>query len=70
MNKKSKLKSMGIYSTESKECGCELRRYAGGKVITTGCKVHSNVIEYVCPACGKKLKNLHLLKECKWSHAK
>jgi len=60
---------MGIYSLESRECGCEIRRYSGGRVITIGCKDHRNITGYVCPICGKKYKKKPLLKKCRWSHA-
>jgi len=68
LNTKSNKKSMGIYSLESRGCGCEIRRYTGGKVITIGCKDHSNNDEYVCPICGKR-QTMKQLKECRWSHA-
>ena len=68
MKTKSGLKSFGIYSLENKYCGCQIRRYAGGIVITIGCQVHSNRTEYICPVCKKK-QSKKQLKECKWSHA-
>jgi len=68
MNTKSGLKSFGIYSLENVHCGCQIRRYAGGRVVTIGCQVHSNQTEYICPVCGKK-QSKKQLKECKWSHA-
>ena len=69
MNTKSGLKTFGIYSLENKYCGCQIRRYAGGRVITIGCQVHSNQIEFICPVCGGKKQSRKQLKECKWSHA-
>lgn len=69
MSKKSNHKRKGIYSSESRECGCEIRRYSGGKIITIGCQNHHNITEYVCPICEKKHKNYQLLKECRWTHA-
>ena len=69
MRKKSNQRPMGIYSLELRECGCEIKRYSGGRVNTIGCKDHRNIIEYVCPICEKKYKKKQLLKECRWSHA-
>ena len=47
------LKSMGLYSLELKDCGCKIKRFTGGKVVTIGCKNHQNSLEYVCPICEK-----------------
>ena len=54
MNKTSDLKPMGLYSLEEKNCGCKVKRYSGGKVVTIGCMKHETVLEYVCPICEKK----------------
>ena len=62
------LKSYGICSLEEIDCGCKIRRYVGGRIITIGCNDHTNKIEYVCPVCKKKLSKKQL-KECRWSHA-
>jgi len=68
LSTKSNQRPRGIYSSESRECGCEIRRYVGGSVIIVGCKDHPNHTEYVCPICGKKQSKKQLI-ECRWSHA-
>jgi len=68
MNKQDNSKFRGIYSLEIKDCGCKIRRYSGGRVITIGCNAHSDRNEYICPICGKK-QSKKQLKTCKWSHA-
>ncbi len=58
-----------IYSQKSELCGCKIRQYAGGKVITKSCEDHSDKIEYFCPICKKKYQTERELKICRWSHA-
>lgn len=65
----SEQKPMGLHSLEQKDCGCEIRRYTGGKTIVNGCKQHKNSTVFVCPVCSKEYSNKQELKKCRWSHA-
>lgn len=70
----SEPKRMGIYTLQSKTCGCKVKSYIGGKVVIEACKEHKNEIYYICPSCGKKFEGKHgkgksAMKECAWSHA-
>jgi len=62
-------KYMGLYSSEFKTCGCEIRQYTGGKVLLIGCENHDDLTEYICPTCGQHYSKKNQLKKCQWSHA-
>ena len=69
MEELSKRKMMGLYSLEHKMCGCNIKRYTGGKVIVSGCTRHKNFMAYICPICKSKYQNKQDLKKCRWNHA-
>lgn len=62
-------KGREIYSTETEQCGCLLKRYFGGKVSRSGCNIHPIAIYHLCPNCGKKYDHKIEMKKCVWSHA-
>jgi len=59
----------GIYDSQPQECGCEIRYYAGGMVVTYPCRDHEKTIKYICPSCGEEIPSKKDLKEHRWSHA-
>jgi hypothetical protein len=70
-NRKAPSRRMGIYVLSTKECGCLVKEYTGGKVVTEGCRLHPTTIHFVCSAtnCGARFSVEKVFQEHKWSHA-
>lgn len=75
---KSKIQFKGIYSLETKDCGCRIKSYVGGKVVIEGCNnPHLTEIYHKCPVCGKEFHHKRTnrnngkkeLKKHLWTHA-
>lgn len=58
----------GIYGREDLPCGCIVKHYKGGKIITSGCKTHPPSVRLVCTVCNKEMSKRQLKKH-RWTHA-
>jgi len=65
------LKFRGICSHEDLKCGCIIKRYMGGKVVTeakNSCKKHYTKVEFICSKCNKSFAKKEFKKH-QWEHA-
>jgi hypothetical protein len=58
---------MGIYAKELLDCGCEIRKYLGGRIIQSGCNTHRSSVSFKCPSCAKDYDSKAELTRHKWA---
>ena len=61
--------SMYPYDVEKKDCGCKIKKYAGGLISVSGCSLHFSKIRYVCQVCNKEFEKKTYRKKHMDEHA-